>query len=47
MSNGHHMNLILVVAKNNLKRELLDATRPVPSVDPNEPLRVGLNTRKR
>jgi hypothetical protein len=47
MSNGYNVNSILVVAKDNLKRRLAHAAGPVPSVDANEPFRVGLNARNR
>ena len=47
MSYGNDMNSLFVVPVNDLKRELLNAARPVPSVDSNEPFGIGLNVRNR
>ena len=47
MDYGNDINSILVMPEGNLKRELLHAARPAPSVDPNKPFGIGLNVRKR
>ena len=47
MGHGNDMNSIGVMPENNLKRELLHAARPVPSIDPSKPFVIGRNVRKR